>query len=200
MAEGPRRPDLTLPPAEAAVYLSAVTRATASGGTVLEYGSGGSTLLASEAGAEVWSVESDAAWAAMMRDWFEAHPPARRVTILHADIGPTRDWGHPVDDSRIRQWPDYALTPWETAGFPHPDVVLVDGRFRLASFLAVAFHITRPVTLFFDDYTPRRAYHRAEEVAKPAAITGRMARFDLTPTSIPPDGLRRFARASLQPG
>lgn len=195
MAETLTRPALTLPPAEAAALLSAIARAR----TVLEYGAGGSTVLAAEAGAEVWSVESDADWAAMMRVWFAANPPSRAVHVLHADIGPTRDWGHPRDESRLRHWPDYALAPWETPGFPHPDVVLVDGRFRLACFLAVAFHITRPVTLFFDDYVPRRGYHRAEEVAKPAALIGRMARFDLTPTPITPDGLRRFARASLQP-
>lgn len=194
------RPALTLPPAEAEAYRSAVAEAAEEGHVrVLEYGSGGSTLLASETGAEVWSVESDAAWAGMMRDWFATHPPANPVHILHADIGPTRDWGHPRDESRVRHWPDYALMPWERPDLPHPDVVLIDGRFRLACFLAVAFHITRPVTLFFDDYAPRRGYHKAEEVAPRAALIGRMARFDLTPTPITADGLRRFARASLQP-
>ena len=146
-------PALTMPLDEAMAYAAALEGA----GCVLEYGSGGSTVLAAEAGAEVWSVESDAALAQGMRDWFAAHPAKGGVHVLHADIGPTRDWGHPADESAVRQWPDYALKVWEMPGFRHPDVVLVDGRFRLACFLTVAYRITRPVTLFFDDYVPRPA-------------------------------------------
>jgi len=188
-------PALTMPPDEALAYAAALEGA----GCVLEYGSGGSTVLAAEAGAEVWSVESDAAIAQRMRDWFAAHPAKGRVHVLHADIGPTRDWGHPADDSAIRQWPDYALKVWDAPGFRHPDVVLVDGRFRLACFLTVAYRITRPVTLFFDDYLPRPAYHGAEALAAPAEIIGRMARFDLTPQSLTPDRLRAYVKALLRP-
>jgi hypothetical protein len=124
VAETVQRPDLTMPEAEAAALLAAYAGA----GAVLEYGSGGSTVLAAEAGAEVWAVESDAAWAAKMQAWFAAHPATGRAHVVHADIGPTRDWGHPVDGSRLRQWPDYALKVWDLPGFRHPDVVLVDGR------------------------------------------------------------------------
>lgn len=190
-----KRPELTLPQAEAAAYAAALEGA----GTVLEYGSGGSTVLAAEAGAEVWSVESDAAWAQMMRGWLAAHPSKGRAHVLHADIGPTRDWGHPADESAVRQWPDYALKVWDRPGFCHPDVVLVDGRFRLACFLTVAYRITRPVTLFFDDYVPRPAYHKAEALVAPAEIIGRMARFDLTPQTLTPDRLRTYIKALHQP-
>lgn len=189
------RPVLTLPKAEAAAYGDALNGA----GVVLEYGSGGSTLLAAEAGAEVWSVESDAAWVEKMRDWFAAHPTAGKVHLHHADIGPTGDWGHPSDESRIRHWPDYALKVWELPDFRHPDVVLVDGRFRLACFLTVLYRITRPVVLFFDDYAPRAAYHKAAKLVAPTAMIGRMARFDLIPTPLMPDRLRAYAKALLQP-
>src|SRR5690606_23876931 len=60
-----QRPDLTMPEAAARAWAAACADAQ----TVLEYGSGGSTLVAAEAGADVWSVESDAAWAGRMRDW-----------------------------------------------------------------------------------------------------------------------------------
>ncbi len=188
-------PELTMPLAEALAYAAALEGA----GSVLEYGSGGSTVLAAEAGAEVWSVESDAALAQMMRDWFAAHPAKGRVHVLHTDIGPTRDWGHPADESAVRQWPDYALKVWEMPGFRHPDLVLVDGRFRLACFLTVAYRISRPVTLFFDDYVPRPAYHKAAALVAPAEIIGRMARFDLTPQSLTPDRIRAYVKALHQP-
>jgi hypothetical protein len=195
MTEAAERPVLTLPEAEASALRAAYTGAD----VVLEYGSGGSTVMAVEAGAEVWAVESDAAWAGRMRDWFARHPGPGRAHVLHADIGPTGDWGHPADDSRFRDWPDYPLKVWDEPGFRHPDVVLVDGRFRLACFLTVAFRILRPVVLFFDDYTRRRPYHRAETLARPTETIGRMARFDLTPTPLTPDRLRLYASALLQP-
>lgn len=185
------RPEVMLPDAEAA----ALREAYAAARTVLEYGAGGSTLMAAELGARVWAVESDAGWAAMMRQALDGKPGQ----ILHVDIGPTGDWGHPTDDSRARQWPDYALKVWDLPDFPHPDVVLVDGRFRLGCFLTVAYSITRPVTLFFDDYLPREAYHKAEALARPTALIGRMARFDLTPTTLTPDRVRAYARALMQP-
>ncbi|WP_226934588.1 hypothetical protein [Pseudogemmobacter faecipullorum] len=190
-----QRPRLTMPEAEARAWKAACAEAQ----VVLEYGSGGSTLVAAEAGCAVWSVESDRAWAEGMRDWFAAHPSQAPVTIHHADIGPTRDWGHPADESAFRHWPDYALKVWELPGFLHPDLVLIDGRFRLGCFLTIAYRITRPVTLLFDDYLPRRAYHQAEEIAAPIEMIGRMARFEIEPVTLTPDRLRAYAKALLQP-
>ena len=187
------RPILTMPGPEAEAWVAACTDAQ----VVLEYGSGGSTVVAAEAGAEVWSVESDADWAAGMAEWFAQNPA--NVHLHHADIGPTRDWGYPVDDSRFRAWPDYALKVWDMPEFKHPDVVLVDGRFRLGCFLTVAYRIIRPVRLYFDDYLSRPAYHKAEVIARPTKMIGRMARFDLAPVQLTPDRLRAYTRALLQP-
>lgn len=195
MAEIQGRPELTFPPEEAAALRAAYGVAR----SVLEYGSGGSTVLAAELGANVWSVESDPDWACGLQGWLDAHPLTGRAQVLHVDIGPTRDWGHPVDTAGFRAWPDYALKVWDSPGFAHPDVVLVDGRFRLACFLTTAYRISRPVTLFFDDYLNRKAYHRAEAVCAPAAMIGRMARFDLTPVPLTQDHMRSYVRALLQP-
>ncbi|MGA0542823.1 hypothetical protein [Neotabrizicola sp. VNH66] len=191
----PERPELTLPEAEAALLRAEYAGAK----TVLEYGSGGSTLVAAEGDAAVWSVESDADWAAMMRGWFAANPAKGAAQIHHVDIGPTRDWGHPADETGFRRWPDYALSVWDRHDFAHPDVVLVDGRFRVGCFLSMLYRISRPVVLLFDDYANRPGYHRVEELVKPRDVVGRMARFDLRPTPLTPDRLRGFAKALLQP-
>ena len=67
------RPELTLPDAEAALIRAAYAKAD----VILEYGSGGSTVLASELpGKSVFSVESDRDWAQMMRGWLAQNPPA----------------------------------------------------------------------------------------------------------------------------
>lgn len=189
-------PELTLPEAEAEAVRAAYDRAAC----ILEYGSGGSTVIASERpGKTVFSVESDAAWAAGLDGWFAANPPLSRPVIHHADIGPTREWGKPADDSAFRRWPGYALSVWDRPDFAHPDVVLIDGRFRPACFLTVAFRITRPVTVLFDDYADREAYHTVETLAQPVARIGRMACFELSPMPFPADRMAWVIAQYLRP-
>ncbi|MCA0422519.1 MAG: hypothetical protein LCH61_04205 [Proteobacteria bacterium] len=189
-------PILTLPPDEAA----AVAAAYAAGRVILEYGSGGSTVLAAEmAGKTVTTVESDRAWAQRMRDWFAAHPPASPVTVHHADIGTTRDWGYPKYLRSHMKWAGYPIGIWDEPGFVAPDVVLVDGRFRIACFLTVMLKTPHPVTVLWDDYDDRPHYHRVETLVQPVAKAGRLARFELTPTALSPAALRLLADSYLDP-
>ena len=190
------RPELTMPAAEAEVLRAAYEGAE----TILEYGSGGSTALAAMMeGKTVFAVESDHAWTTRMKAWFVANPPNADLHLHYVDIGPTKDWGMPVDDRAIRRFPDYALSVWDRDDFRHPDVVLIDGRFRVGCLLIVAFRITRPVTALFDDYGPRAVYHRVEEMLRPAAMIGRMARFELTPQALPMDRLAWIMKTLTRP-
>lgn len=192
------RPVLTMPEPEAAALRTAYEAAQ----VILEYGSGGSTVLAAEmAGKHVTSVESDRKWARMMTAWFDANPPATgsRAEVIWCNIGKTRDWGHPVDDSAWRRFANYPLAVWQRAGFRHPDVVLVDGRFRIGCALATAFSITRPVTLLFDDYTKRKWFHRVEEFLGSPHIIGRLAAFEVAPTPIPAQRLLQVLRFMTRP-
>lgn len=180
------RPVLTLPEAEAAWLRAAYGEAR----TILEYGSGGSTVMAAEMpGKTVFSVESDPDWAAAMAAWFAVNPPRSTVHLHPVDVGPTKEWGMPRTDKAIRRFPDYPLSVWDRPDFAHPDTVLIDGRFRAACFLTVLFRATAPVTVYFDDYVGRAPYHRVERYVTPAEIRGRMARFDITPQPIPPRDL-----------
>lgn len=80
---------LTLPPAEAELLATSLSQAS----VVLEYGSGGSTLLALEdPSLRVMTVETDAAYLARVT---EAVPDQDldRLRALHVDLGPTREWG-----------------------------------------------------------------------------------------------------------
>jgi hypothetical protein len=192
------RPELTLPEAEAAHLRAAYEGASA----ILEYGSGGSTVLASEMpGKRVWSVESDEAWAAMMRGWFVANPPAEgtQVEVIWADIGPTKQWGHPRDKSGYRRYPRYPLGVWERGDIA-PDLVLVDGRFRTGCALAAALHASAPLRLLFDDYAPRPHYHRIETfIGAPRRMIGRMAEFEVAPMALPLERLGDAIEMMLRP-
>lgn len=192
------RPGLTLPEAEAAHLREACGQARA----ILEYGSGGSTVMAAEMpGKRIWSVESDADWAAMMRGWFAANPPATgsEVEIVWADIGPTKAWGHPRDKSGWQRYARYPLGIWERADVT-PDLVLVDGRFRTGCALAAALHAKAPLRLLFDDYVPRPHYHAVEAfLGAPRRIVGRMAEFVVGPLALPAGRLLTIIEMMTRP-
>ncbi len=189
------RPFLTLPEAEAEALAAAYARAD----VILEYGSGGSTALALDLGKTVISVESDAQWCANMQAWATGHPNKARLTLHHANIGPTKKWGAPDGTAAFRRFPDYALSVWDLPGFAHPDVVLIDGRFRPACLLATAFRINRPVTVLFDDYAERDVYHGIQQMFQPTALHGRMAEFAVQPTAFPSDRLSWVMSWFLKP-
>jgi hypothetical protein len=178
---GPKRPVLTLPPEAAEAVRESYARAA----TILEYGSGGSTLIAAELGRRVFSVESDAAWLAGMQAWFAANPPAGEVTMHHGDVGQTGGWGKPLGTAAARKYSGYATSVWDRADFVAPDVVLVDGRFRVACFVTTFLRTARPLRLLFDDYVGRPHYHVVERLSVPVAHAGRMAIFDLQPAALP---------------
>ena len=183
-----------MPEAEAAALREAYRLA----GAILEYGSGGSTVVASELpGKTIVTVESDPDWAAMMRAWFAENPGQSAVEVIHADIGPTKAWGHPAGTEDWRKFPAYPLEVWERG--VAPDVVLVDGRFRVGCALATAFRTAKPVTVLFDDYFGRAAYHRVEEFLGSPERVGRMALFEVSPMPVPQDRLLRVIELICAP-
>ena len=189
-------PKLTLPPDEA----DALRAAYAAARVILEYGSGGSTLVAGEnPSVTIFSVESDANWVAMMQRWFEASPAKGKVVLHHADIGETKAWGMPANNRRVARWPGYPNSVWDRPDFLQPDTVLIDGRFRLACFLTVLLRTTRPVKVLWDDYSDRTAYHRAETLCPLVARHGRMAEFLVEPQSLAPKDLPWVIEAFVTP-
>lgn len=189
-------PELTLPKAEADWLRAAYARAE----VILEFGSGGSTVMgAAMPGKTIWSVENDGDWAAMMMRWFAANPGVSPVHIHHVDLGPTKKWGMPETFQFWRRFARYPLEIWDRPGFTQPDVVLVDGRFRVGCLLAAMIRTTKPVPVYFDDYAGRERYHEVEAFLRPTEIRGRMARFDVTPRQIAPGELLRIIELIQRP-
>ncbi len=189
------RPELTMPEPEAALLRAAYGCAD----VILEYGSGGSTVMGAELGKTVFSIESDQEWAQMMRQWFTENPAPGAVDIIWSDVGETKEWGHPKTDAEWRRFARYPLEVWGLEEFRQPDVVLVDGRFRQGCALAASFMSAKPVDLYFDDYTRRKHYHVVEEYLGQPEITGRMAHFRVTPQPIPPERLLQVVNLMQRP-
>ena len=58
-----------------------------------------------------------------------------------------------------------------------PELVLIDGRFRVASFLTCLIYGRPGTEIFFDDYVGRQYYHIVEELIRPLATSGRQGYF-----------------------
>lgn len=144
----------------------------------LEYGCGGSTLLAANSGvSNIFSVETDGAWAEKVR--FAVAGKKVQLSLTHCDVGKVGAWGRPIDDSAFKHYYKYATAPWEAAQNIKaiPDLVLVDGRFRVASFLYSLLCAEPGTTILFDDYAERKHYHVVEKFCDISSMQGRMAVF-----------------------
>lgn len=174
-------PEMSMPSAEKAWVQDHYRQAQA----ILEYGSGGSTAFAAtQSAAKIVSIESDAKWAADLIAALNTAGAMRGgIDIRHANIGKTREWGMPATHNDWRRYFGYPMGFWLDQDHMDPDLVLIDGRFRLGCFLATILNTRRPVTVLWDDYIGREnsLYAMAEQWFPIAQTTGRMVRFDVVP-------------------
>lgn len=113
----------------------------------LEYGSGGSTVFASkfENIKKIKSIESDSSWALKIQK-------QARTEMNYINLGRTGQCGTPIDLSIKHLWPTYSKH--YSSEF---DLVLIDGRFRVACFLDIILKGTS--TILFHDFSIRPEYH-----------------------------------------
>jgi hypothetical protein len=152
----------------------------------LEFGSGGSTVMANRLGVPSVTVESDRFYAAVVR---KALPSPRRARILTPRMGVTREWGMPIL-GKARKGPRYVHAPFDQLKDAFPDLIFVDGRYRVACVLESARKAAEAhckATVLLDDYESRPNYHVLEKhLGKPERI-GRAASFMIGERSIPED-------------
>lgn len=128
---------------------------------LLEFGAGGSTTLGVKLGlSRLVSVESDAEWIARIRaDDAAARAQADgRLILLHADIGPIGKLGGPAGENSAR-WANYPSAPWAHVDLGRLDLVLIDGRFRVACILETLLHVDRGALIAIHDFWNRPEYH-----------------------------------------
>ena len=148
----------------------------------LEYGAGGSTVYACNIANidTIISVETDKAWTDRVRR--SVARTASHLLMEHCDIGEVRDWGMPATESRFADYWKYMVLPWKIARQHSlvPDTVLIDGRFRVASFLYSLISARQGTVILFDDYFDRPEYFVAEEFCRLSERHERMAVFIAT--------------------
>jgi hypothetical protein len=117
-----------------------------------EFGSGGSTYRASITPniKTITSVESDLIFSENIKKL------SPKIDMIYVNIGPTRDFGNPTDRSMIHLWKNYPAALQKRK--KNTDLVLIDGRFRVACALTVCLELPRS-TVIFHDFNNRQHYH-----------------------------------------
>jgi hypothetical protein len=134
----------------------------------LEYGSGGSTILA--VGSELTSittVESDKIFLSNVVNKVKGMVSTAKFNPIYVNIGITGAYGYPLFGfykrkiayggvsllSSKSRWGRYAIAPWIQVE-QEPDLILIDGRFRVASVLQSLIKLSEnnKCTLMLDDY------------------------------------------------
>ncbi|WP_423069265.1 hypothetical protein [Devosia sp. CN2-171] len=138
-----------------------------------EYGMGASTLWAlANTRVTVQAVDTSVRWVD------EVVSKATDRTRLHAtwvDLGPIGDWGWPKTYARRDRFANYIQAVWSDS--VKPDVVLIDGRFRVCTFLHSLLTGAAGTHILFDDYADRPWYHVVEDFVAPVEKHGRQALF-----------------------
>jgi hypothetical protein len=165
----------------------------------LEYGVGGSTLHAFQMGARhLVSVDSS-------KDWINAVQQqlsnAAHVDLLYCDIGQVGAWGRPTCDEGLYAYHTYMVAPWNIVHEKklEPQLIFVDGRFRVACFLYSLICATPGAIILFDDYMNRKHYHIVEEFCSRRGNYGRMAMFHVDKKYSLPAIIARIAEYSIIP-
>jgi hypothetical protein len=76
----------------------------------------------------------------------------------------------------------YYAAPWtsfQSQGID-PDLILIDGRFRVSCFLYSVLHCKPGVRILWDDYLNRPEYHFVENVLSPQGLIDDMTIFTTT--------------------
>jgi len=165
----------------------------------LEYGTGGSTVLAHRVGVpHIIAVESDASWLAAVKHKLCSRESTSSLDLMSVDIGATGEWGFPTSDEAWRNYQRYPMAAWDfcrSSGLS-PEVILVDGRFRAACLLASFLHAAPGTRILFDDYYDRPHYFFVERVVTPELRHDRVAEF-VVPHEKPVEDLWRLLLESV---
>jgi len=168
----------------------------------LEYGSGGSTIYAANTAnvESIISIESDKKWVGIVQQSLASI--RKNIHLEHCDIGEVANWGAPKNTNKINCFWEYSTKPWALAAKNnlHPDLVLIDGRFRVASFLYSVMCSDAGTIVLFDDYTDRPQYAVVEDFCSLKSSHGRMGVFVVDKKYSAPDIAAKFAKYSIKWG
>lgn len=128
----------------------------------LEFGSGESTVYASKA-ARVKTIDSVESSQEYIDEKLKPNSDINtalstgKLRFHTIDIGETIRWGHPKDKSKMHLWPNYSHSVFSVNR--NYDLVLIDGRFRVACTLNTLLNTPDNCLIMIHDFWNRPEYH-----------------------------------------
>ena len=148
----------------------------------LEFGTGGSTYLAAKLGVKFVAVDADRFFLKSVKKLIERDSLAKsNQRFIYVNIGFTGPWSIPLPPLPL--WRKSAFSNYSDIGKhlasenEKPDLVLIDGRFRVACALRTIKYLSdggSDWTIIVDDYEKRKDYRIIEKYADVEKKTGRM--------------------------
>tara|TARA_R110000824_G_scaffold108705_1_gene256030 strand:+ start:1555 stop:2127 length:573 start_codon:yes stop_codon:yes gene_type:complete len=154
-----------------------------------EWGAGGSTALAAECKniGKIITVESDKEWIQKMTMYITNLDD---ITFIHNEMDTRpKDWGNPGNNATNTQKRNYSDRIMEQTDANDIDLILIDGRFRVACALKAHAVISDNCVIAFDDYLDRQHYHIIEYYYEIIDRGDRMVLLQKIPDVIPPPEL-----------
>ena len=147
--------------------------------SILEFGSGGSTLFAIENNKEIVSVESDEKFFKYLNAHIARRYQNSKANIILAQTGLTGRYGMPLffpfSPNISGKGISYVLSGYSRFTENRPDVIFVDGRWRIACCLYSLIHFSSNLLLLLDDYEDNRSYKPVLEKYFHLELNSRMA-------------------------
>lgn len=144
----------------------------ASSSVYFEYGCGKSTIwTTSNTKSLMFCVDTSKDWINFVDEKIKSD----RLKTLWVDCGPIGKWGRPKSYQNRENFRRYADILWEQG--VQPDIILVDGRFRVLCFLVSLRNAKVGTKIIFDDYINREHYHIVEEFVPREQVCGRQCLF-----------------------
>ncbi len=139
-----------------------------------EYGCGKSTKwVLNNTDAQVIAVDTSSDWVDAVKNNNRINND--RLNIYHCNLGAVGGWGRPLNYDYKDSFADYTDYLWNQK--ENPQLILVDGRFRVCCFLTCLKFAKEGTKIIFDDYTNRPFYHFVEKYVPRIKECGRQCLF-----------------------
>ena len=143
-----------------------------------EYGCGKSTeYVYKNTAALIHAVDTSRDWVNKL-GYLKVDDKSERLNLSWVDVGKVVEWGTPTSYGLRHNFKVYGELFWLKK--INPDLVLIDGRFRVFCFLTSVKFAPIGTKIIFDDYTDRSHYHVVEEFCKKIDTCGRQALFEVS--------------------
>ena len=109
--------------------------------------------------AKTIAVDTDQQWIDQVRS---NNTNSSKLKAYFVDLGEVSTWGRPISYSKRDNFIIYISKIWK--GKEKPELILIDGRFRVSCFLYSLLNALPNSFILFDDYINRPWYHIVEEI------------------------------------